>query len=235
MKKSTKKEASLVLQEKIKQIILERQLQVGDLMPTESELIELLDVSRSSLREAIKSLEALHILDIKHGIGTFVGESSLTPMIRSLAFHAQLSLHNNCQYLLNILDIREILQYGFASLVLAKISDSEVEALQQLAKQLQKKARIEQYSLELEKEIHLLSYQCINNPLLLQYLDAFWQIFQRLELQLPLSHYSPTMLAILYQEWVDAVESRDVDRFQHSILSYFHQIRQRLTIKEIKE
>ncbi|TNG95045.1 FadR family transcriptional regulator, partial [Pasteurellaceae bacterium USgator41] len=76
MKKLTKKAATLELQEKIKSLILEKNLKPGDLMPTENELIELLAVSRSSLREAIKSLEALHILDIHHGIGTFVGESS---------------------------------------------------------------------------------------------------------------------------------------------------------------
>ena len=81
MKKTSKKEASLVLQDKIKSLIIKQNLKSGDLMPTENELIEQLGVSRSSLREAIKSLEALHILDIRHGVGTFVSESSLVPMI----------------------------------------------------------------------------------------------------------------------------------------------------------
>ena len=72
MKKTSKKEASLVLQDKIKSLIIKQNLKSGDLMPTENELIEQLGVSRSSLREAIKSLEALHILDIRHGVGTFV-------------------------------------------------------------------------------------------------------------------------------------------------------------------
>ena len=91
-------------------------------MPTENELIEQLGVSRSSLREAIKSLEALHILDIRHGVGTFVSESSLVPMIRGLSFHTQLNLHNDHNQLINILDIREILEYGFAPMVLGKLA-----------------------------------------------------------------------------------------------------------------
>ena len=113
-KKQVKKEASLVLQDKIKSLIIKQNLKSGDLMPTENELIEQLGVSRSSLREAIKSLEALHILDIRHGVGTFVSESSLVPMIRGLSFHTQLNLHNDHNQLINILDIREILEYGFA-------------------------------------------------------------------------------------------------------------------------
>ena len=102
MKKTSKKEASLVLQDKIKSLIIKQNLKSGDLMPTENELIEQLGVSRSSLREAIKSLEALHILDIRHGVGTFVSESSLVPMIRGLSFHTQLNLHNDHNQLINI-------------------------------------------------------------------------------------------------------------------------------------
>ena len=88
-------------------------------MPTENELIEQLGVEgRSSLREAIKSLEALHILDIRHGVGTFVEWIlSCTNDPSGLSFHTQLNLHNDHNQLINILDIREILEYGFAPMV----------------------------------------------------------------------------------------------------------------------
>ena len=129
--KTSKKEASLVLQDKIKSLIIKQNLKSGDLMPTENELIEQLGVSRSSLREAIKSLEALHILDIRHGVGTFVSESPpLVPMIRGLSFHTQLNLHNDHNQLINTLDIREILEYGFAPMVLGKISQEQTALLQ---------------------------------------------------------------------------------------------------------
>ncbi|MGR3807171.1 FadR/GntR family transcriptional regulator [Pasteurella testudinis] len=229
MKKLTKKAATLELQEKIKSLILEKNLQPGDLMPTENELIELLGVSRSSLREAIKSLEALHILDIHHGIGTFVGESSLVPMIRGLAFHAQLHLQNDLKCLLDILDVREILQYGFAPIALAKISDQQVEQLQQLVGVIEHNARHTQFSREEEQQIHLLIYRSTENQLLLQYLDAFWQIYQLLDHELPPNTTTPTTLAMQYREWVDAIEARDLERTQHAILLYFQSIRKRLT------
>ncbi|MGV6988517.1 FadR/GntR family transcriptional regulator [Testudinibacter sp. P80/BLE/0925] len=232
MKKLTKKAATLALQEKIKQLILDNQLKPGDLMPTENELIELLGVSRSSLREAIKSLEALHILDIHHGIGTFVGESSLVPMIRGLAFHAQLHLHNDIKCLLDILDVREILQYGFAPIALAKISDQQVEQLQSLVAAIEANARVAAFSDEEERQIHLLVYQAVENHLLSQYLDAFWQIYQLLEHELPPNTVAASTIAMQYREWVDAIEARDLERVQHAILVYFQRIRQRLTTKE---
>ncbi|OBW93471.1 GntR family transcriptional regulator [Gallibacterium salpingitidis] len=229
MKKSTKKATNLALQEEIKQLILDKGLKAGDLMPTENELMTLLDVSRSSLREAVKSLEALHILDIHHGVGTFISESSLTPMIQSLAFHTQLQLQDNIKYLLDILDVREILQYGFAPLAIAKISDQEVEQLQQLSLQMKQQARDGQYAYDAEYQIHLQTYKSIKNTLLSQYLDAFWQIFQMQEDKLPPSPFTPTEIALSYQEWVDAVEARDINRFQHTILIYFRHLRQRIS------
>lgn len=228
MKKLAKKASNLALQEEIKQLILSRGLKAGDLMPTENELMTHLNVSRSSLREAVKSLEALHILDIHHGVGTFISESSLIPMIQSLAFHTQLHLQDNMKYLLDILDVREILQYGFAPLAIAKISDQEVDALQELSLQMKQRARDGKYSTEIEYQIHLQTYQAIKNPLLSQYLDAFWQIFQLQEDNLPASSLTPEQIALSYQEWVDAVEARDINRFQHSVLLYFRHLRQRI-------
>src|SRR5690625_5485448 len=59
--------------EAIKSFILEQGLIAGDLMPTESELVERLGVSRNALREAIKALQALGFVEVRHGTGTYVG------------------------------------------------------------------------------------------------------------------------------------------------------------------
>ncbi|HHT7855532.1 FadR/GntR family transcriptional regulator [Pasteurella multocida] len=235
MEKLTKKAASLALQEKIKALIIRRKMKSGDLMPTENELIDLFGVSRSSLREAIKSLEALHILDIHHGIGTFVGTSSLIPMIRGLTFYAQLHLQDNLKSILDILDVREILQYGFAPIALQKINAEEVLQLQSLVRLLEENAQQGQFSINEEQQIHLFMYQSVQNHLLTQYLDAFWQIYQQLDAELPAILISPTDLAMQYREWVDAIEARDLERVQRAVLYYFQAIRQRLTQGKVHE
>lgn len=226
MRKSEKKAASLDLQEQIKALIIQRKLKSGDLMPTENELIELFDVSRSSLREAIKSLEALYILDIRHGVGTFVGSSSLIPMIRSLTFYAQLHLQDNLKSIIDILDVREILQYGFAPMALPKLAEHESQVLQKLVRTIEENAMHNQFSIAEEKQIHLLIYQPLQNHLLSQYLDAFWEIYAQLETELPSIRPSPLALAQQYRELVDAVEAKDLERMQQAILYYFQEIRQ---------
>ncbi|MGX2957580.1 FadR/GntR family transcriptional regulator [Ursidibacter arcticus] len=228
MEKLTKKAATLALQEKIKELIIKRKMKSGDLMPTENELIDLFGVSRSSLREAIKSLEALHILDIHHGIGTFVGTTSLVPMIRGLAFYAQLHLQDNLKSILDILDIREILQYGFTPIALEKIKQSEIDELQSIIKIIEDNAYNGSFSPQEEYKIHLLIYKSIQNHLLEQYLDAFWQIYQQVNAELPPLKLTPTELAMQYRELVDGVEARDLERVQRAILYYFQSIRKSL-------
>lgn len=229
MRNTSKKVANLVLQDRIKDLIIKRHLKSGDLMPTENELIEQLNVSRSSLREAIKSLEALHILDIKHGVGTFVSQSSLIPMIRGLSFHTQINLNDSLKSLFDILDIREILEYGFIPMVLAKITDNDIAQIQKLVANMEKKARQQKYASDDEHRIHLAIYYPLNNALLIQYLDAFWQIYQQLEKYLPPILLSPSDIAIQHRELVDAIEARHISRIQQAILFYFQTMRQRLS------
>lgn len=61
--------------DKIIELIIDRNLNAGDRIPTENELAELLNVGRSTIREAIRALSTRNILEVKRGSGTFVCEN----------------------------------------------------------------------------------------------------------------------------------------------------------------
>jgi len=65
----------------IKGLMLEGMLKPGEKLPPERELAELLNVSRTSVREAVKTLSAMGLLEIRKGHGVFVGEVNLGSMI----------------------------------------------------------------------------------------------------------------------------------------------------------
>lgn len=56
-----------------------RELQPGQRLPSERELVKLLGTGRNSLREAMKVLEAMGILDIRHGSGIFLRKAGFQP------------------------------------------------------------------------------------------------------------------------------------------------------------
>ena len=64
--------------EQLKELISKGELKHGQKLPAERELAESLGVSRASVREALTALEAIGILDIRPGDGTFIRETSVS-------------------------------------------------------------------------------------------------------------------------------------------------------------
>src|SRR5256712_213293 len=81
--KSTRIYEEIVRQ--VKQMIAEGRLKSGDRLPPERDLAEKFVVSRSSVREALRALESLGLVEIRAGEGTFVREVSVESLIEPLA------------------------------------------------------------------------------------------------------------------------------------------------------
>lgn len=84
----------------------------GDPLPNEATLCEELSVSRSSVREAVRKLEALHIVKVIHGKGIFVGDLSLEPLVETLSFRTIVNQDANLTKLRDVIQVRRILDLG---------------------------------------------------------------------------------------------------------------------------
>ncbi|MEO4051947.1 GntR family transcriptional regulator [Solibacillus sp. CAU 1738] len=69
----------------LRELILEQQIEPGDKLPSERMLSEQLGVGRSSIREALRSLELLGLIETKHGGGTFLGSVQQHQLIEVLS------------------------------------------------------------------------------------------------------------------------------------------------------
>ena len=121
-----------VTMDAIKSYILRERLQPGDLLPTEIELCEAVGASRSSVREAVRKLEGLNIVNVEHGRGTFVGSLSLDPMVETLAFRSMVSVGKNFDDLKDVVELRRFLDLGCADEVCAKVKGTEQPELDAL-------------------------------------------------------------------------------------------------------
>ena len=113
---------------RIKEMITGGQLAPGDRLPPEKELSEQLGLSRSSLREAVKALEVIRVLDVRRGDGTYV--TSLEPSLLLEAMSFVVDLHDD-QSVLEILAVRRILEPA-ASALAARNADADADAIQLL-------------------------------------------------------------------------------------------------------
>jgi GntR family transcriptional repressor for pyruvate dehydrogenase complex len=114
---------------KIKEMITTGRLSPGDRLPPEKELSESLGLSRSSLREAVKALEVIRVLDVRRGDGTYV--TSLEPRLLLEALSFVVDLHDD-RSVLEIFGVRRILEPAAARLAATRMTDEQLDALEQL-------------------------------------------------------------------------------------------------------
>ena len=74
MEQKPAKKMFLQIVKQLRELIVDQRIQPGDKLPSERVLCEKLNVSRSSVREALRSLELLGLIETKHGGGTFLAD-----------------------------------------------------------------------------------------------------------------------------------------------------------------
>ena len=114
---------------RIKEMIRSGELRPGDRLPPEKELSETLGLSRSSLREAVKALEAIRVLDVRRGDGTFV--TSLTPDLLMDAMSFVADVHQDTS-LLEMFEVRRILEPAATGLAAARATEADIAHLEGL-------------------------------------------------------------------------------------------------------
>jgi GntR family transcriptional regulator, transcriptional repressor for pyruvate dehydrogenase complex len=114
----------------IKRMIVRGELKAGQRLPAERELAAQLGLSRPSLREAIRALIALNILESRHGEGTFV--SSLEPDLLTEPIDFVLQVDSGS--IAALFEARRVLEAGTAALAAQRATDLELAELEDFAK-----------------------------------------------------------------------------------------------------
>ncbi|WP_295032151.1 FadR/GntR family transcriptional regulator [uncultured Microbacterium sp.] len=113
--------------EKIKAMIVSGELGPGDRLPPEKELAERLGLSRNSMREAVKALEVIRVLDVRRGDGTYV--TSLEPHLLLEAISFVVDMHDD-DSLLELFAVRRMLESQATGLAATHGDDEAIATLQ---------------------------------------------------------------------------------------------------------
>jgi GntR family transcriptional repressor for pyruvate dehydrogenase complex len=110
----------------IRHLIARHELRAGDRLPPMDELTGYLQVSRTAVREAIKLLDAWGIVNVRHGVGTFVAE----PGRDALRVPIQLSAERSRSAIRNLLQVREALEPDIAALAARNAKPENISAME---------------------------------------------------------------------------------------------------------
>ncbi len=111
--------------ELIKKKIVERRLRPGDKLPTERALAAQLGISRHTVREALKTLQALGVVDIIHGSGIYLKEQDFD----FLSFPMQMALGQGKRAIEDLIEARELVEMQVMRLACERATDAQLKEL----------------------------------------------------------------------------------------------------------
>ncbi len=134
----------------IRQLIVTGQLAPGDRLPPEKELAARLGLSRSSLREAVRALALLRVVDVRQGDGTFV--SSLRPDLLIGVLDSAVDLLQD-RTLHEVFEVRRVLEPAATALAVPRITEGELAAVRDCLVAMDETSDPEEY-VALDMEFH---------------------------------------------------------------------------------
>ena len=158
---------SSVVEQIIKRLtdaLCSRELQPGQKIPTEMELCESLQVGRNSVREAIKILVAMGVLEIRRSGGTFVCEGFSSRMLDPLVYGLILEGGGTEK----LIELRRIFDKGILQTAVEKATDNDIVMIQNKIKSFREIAEStddENIIMEADIAFHSALENILNNPL----------------------------------------------------------------------
>lgn len=161
---------------KIKEKLLLGELKPGDRLPSENELSEKFGVGRPSIREAIKMLKALGVVEIRHGDGTYIADSINVNAIDPLIFSLILQRGKG----IDLIELRRIFEVGYTKLAAEKLTEEDIEDIEKALKKHEDavaSGRLEELG-EREIEFHYSILKATKNPLIIRIGSTILELFR---------------------------------------------------------
>jgi len=213
--------------------IITKGLRSGDLLPSESELCAELGIGRNSLREAVRTLKATGVVEVRQGAGTFVGILSLQSLSDELLFHSRLAIADSTTYLKQLSVVREALEQGLITNLITEGITPNIQKLEQILEQMDKEARQGFISPATDKQFHEELLAPLENPLAVLLLQVFWRVFDAL--MEPRDDVSAAVKsADRHHQILLAIKAADSRGARIAVRAHFEGLRDRLGMQDLK-
>ena len=149
-------------------------LKPGDTLPSERELVQMLGVSRSSVREAVHSLELMGLLEVRQGVGTLVrdraGDSPADAVTDALLMKQQ--------HIAELLDIRIMLEPPVALIAAQHITPEQIVQLENILQRQEEKLLRNEAAVEEDSLFHYTIAAAAKNSVVLKLVDVLMDLLR---------------------------------------------------------
>ena len=156
--------------QKIQQVIVQNRLRPGDRLPSERDLAERFGVSRTVIREAVRSLMAKGILEVRAGSGTIVRAPSTSFLSDYLELY--LSMRSGKFDYRKVVEVRRLLEVEIAGLAAERRDEEDLRTLERILAQAEEHLDDPDAFVELDVQFHSALAQATHNELFLVLLES---------------------------------------------------------------
>lgn len=210
--------------EKIKNKIKSGEIKKGDKLPTEREMAESLGVSRASVREALRALEIIGLIESIHGAGNYIRTNFNNSLFEPLSVMFMLQESSPKE----MYDLRETLELQCSRLAAKNIEENELELLTVLLDRMYI-ASSEEESLELDIKFHQLIAKASRNVLLINVLNVISQLVDEFikRARMKIFHEGNTKESVLWihENLVRNLKKKDESQAYDAMKEHFDLIR----------
>jgi DNA-binding FadR family transcriptional regulator len=161
------------VQDTLRKYIIENQMQPGERLPSETELATRLGVSRNVVREAIKGLEALGLVEVRVGLGVFVKAANLDDFLTNFAYN----LLFDGQSVMELYEIRQRLELSYVREATRTLSDESLAEMERLFAEMEAHFRADEAFIIEDLTLHSTLFHNVGNGTLLKLFDIFGAIY----------------------------------------------------------
>lgn len=193
----------------------------GDRLPGERELAERLGVNRATVREALRVLEIMRVVEKKPGEGVFVRDIHADASLETVVFQFLSQDGLDQDTLASLIEAIKYIESTTARLAARRVTSGELEELVALQKRAERQSPDTGAHAAHDREFHLLVGRISKNDVLLKVMNTIWTIMEK---------YSDLLLAAdgnhqdnlaYHKALVKAIAAKDADRAYQEMKAHF--------------
>lgn len=219
-KQDTSKKIYVSIIDSIKSDILSGKLSTGEKLPPERDLAKKFGVSRTSIREALRTLDILGVIESVQGSGNFIAGNYTKSLTESMSMMFLLQQFDSLQ----ISQLREALEIKAALLAVENITDDQVNRLVQIVTEMST-SQDENKNVALDKELHYTIAAASKNNIIIQILNILEELIniyiKDRRMEILSDEKNVTRLQKIHEEIVYSIKKRDSNATYQAIMQHF--------------
>jgi GntR family transcriptional regulator, transcriptional repressor for pyruvate dehydrogenase complex len=207
--------------QQVEDSILKGQLKTGDQLPAERDLAQRFGVSRTAVREAVKTLQEKGLVEAYSGRGTFVTNGTSQAIRQSLDLMIRI---NQQEGPANLAELRFVLEPDIAFLAAPRIEEQLLATMREAVAVMDRNLHDPDAYVEADLDFHLALAEAVGNPLILSLLDSIVGLLREQRTRTFDVDGGPERGQFHHKRILSAVERRDSEEAREAMRAHLNQV-----------